>query len=536
VPSRRDFVKLAAALMASGCRRSASTPEAAGRVIGEPTAEKVGEEVIASGGNAIDGVVAAALVAGVVGVPGCGIGGYGGHMTIATAQGKVTSIDYNSMAPASFHERIFPVEKDGSAPGRVHLFGWLAVGVPGTLAGMQLALDRYGTRSFAESVAPAIRYARDGFEVSEGLAKAIAGAAEQFQADPASERLFFRNGRPLAAGEVYRNPDLASMLETLAREGSVESFYRGEIARRSAAEFRKHGGAVTEEDLAAYQAREVEPLVLKWRDYEIYTAPLTSGGATALEALRMIEAIGWREWDDPRRKEHALVECLRLAWHDRLTYFGDPAHVDVPLERLLSAEYAEECAARVKKAVEAGRPLELKTDYRAQEGTFHLSAVDRAGNMAAVTLTHGGGFGARVTVDGLGLLLGHGMSRFDPRPGKPNSPGSRKRPLHNMCPAIVLRDGKPVIAAGGRGGRRIPNAMFRVLLGYAGEDLSMEDAVAAARLHTEGGLELWLDAVWKPEQAEAFRKLGYDVRQGSVAVVTAVARDAATGRMSAALR
>ena len=536
--NRREILKLAGgSILASdiGCERSPAPDK--GHVIGEPAAEKVGEQVLASGGNAIDAIVAAALTAGVVAVPSCGIGGYGGHMTLATGQGRtVTSIDFNSTAPASFHDKAFPLAPDGAVRGRVNLHGWLAAGVPGTLAGMQLALDRYGTRSFAASVAPAIEFAREGFEVCEKLARAIGSAAEQLRFDPASQRLLFRNGQPLAAGDWYRNPELAAMLEVLAEADSVEPFYRGEIARRIAAASRSNGGAVTEADLAAHHAREVEPVALDWRGYSIRTAPLTAGGTTPVEALRILKALGWDGWADGRPKTHALLEALRIAWHDRLTCFGDPAQVDVPLERLLSDSYAEESAARARGAVEAGKPLPIETDYRPQDGTIHLSAVDGNGNMAALTLTHGAGFGARVTVDGLGLILGHGMSRFDPRPGQANSPGPGKRPLHNMCPTIVLRDGRAVLAVGGRGGRRIPNAVFLILLRYAGEDCSMEEAVGSPRLHTEGGLRVRLDSKWKPEHAAALQELGFETEEGAVAVASAVSYDPAARRSAATMR
>lgn len=543
--NRRQVLKLAGGSVLGcglGCRRSSAPEESgvtnadAGRVIGVPMADEVGEQVLASGGNAVDAIVAAALTAAVVAPQSCGIAGYGGHMTIATADGAtVTSIDFNSTAPASFHDRIFPLATDGSVRGRVNLHGWLAAGVPGTLAGMQLALESYGTRSFAGSIAPAIRFARDGFEVSEGLANSIRGAAGQLQSDPASQRLFFRDGRPLAAGDRYRNPELAEMLEVLAEADSVEPFYRGRIATRIAAAFAGNGGAVTEADLAAHHARQVQPVELEWRGYSIRTAPLTAGGTTPIEALGILKALEWNAWEDNRRKTHALLEALRIGWHDRLTYFGDPEQAGVPLQRLLSGAYAGESAERVRKAVEAGAPLPVETDYRSQDGTIHLSAVDGAGNMVALTMTHGAGFGARVTVGGLGLILGHGMSRFDPRPGRANSPGPGKRPLHNMCPTIVLRDGRPVMAVGGRGGRKIPNAVFQVLLRYTGEDLSMEEAVDSPRLHTEGGMNVTLDSKWNPDAVIALQELGYETAEGSVATVSAVSRDPATGRSAAVM-
>ncbi len=320
------------------------------------------------------------------------------------------------------------------------------------------------------------------------------------------------------------------MLATLAQRNSVDSFYRGDIARRIAAAFRAHGGIVTEDDLAAYRAREVEPLALTWRGCTIRTAPLTAGGLSVLQALGVLAAMRWETLDpDDPRTTHRRVEALRAVWHNRLRLLGDPAHGDVPIERLLSPDYAARLAARVERAVRDRRPLPGASDGRTAGGTIHISAADRAGMLVALTLTHGEYFGARVTVPGLGLILGHGMSRFDPQPGRPNSVGPGKRPLHNMCPTVVLRDGRPVLALGGRGGRRIPNAVFEVLAAYVGRQASLADAIAAPRLHTEGGLTVTLEPRWRDADADYLRQVGYNVTRGASAVVDAAAFDPASG-------
>jgi gamma-glutamyltranspeptidase/glutathione hydrolase len=505
-----------------------------GCVTGQPEAAKVGTEVLAAGGNAVDAIVAAALTAGVVAVPSCGIGGYGGHMVIATPDGKkVAAIDFNSAAPAAAREDMFPLNEKGQVKDNVPLYGWLAAGVPGTLAGMQLALDRYGTQTFAKLVQPAIKFARDGFEIRAGFANATRASRAQLLKDPGSARLLLDKGEPLQAGGTFRNPELADLLQTLAERKSLESFYRGDIGERIAAAFKKYGGLVTAADMANYRAREVEPLSLSWRGYTIRTAPLTAGGLTILQALAALKALSWdrRPADDPRTT-HALLEALRIAWDDRLKRLGDPEKAKVPAQRLLSEDYAREAAGRVEAAVKAGKPVPATTDGRTADGTIHLSAVDAKGMMVALTLTHGESFGARVTVDGLGLILGHGMSRFDPRPGHANSPGPGKRPLHNMCPTVVLRDGRPVLALGGRGGRKIPNAVFQVLAHYVGRDASLEAAVAAPRPHTEGDLNLLVEPKWPEAEVNYLKKIGYSVRNGASAVVDAVVFDpqAAEGR------
>jgi gamma-glutamyltranspeptidase/glutathione hydrolase len=539
---RRDFMKLSAAgALLAGCGgesvQQPSDSQRQGAVVGEPAAAEDGTAMLTAGGNVVDAIVTAALTAGVVAVPSCGIGGYGGHMTLAFADsGEVVSIDFNSIAPAALTENYFAPGPDGVVEGQVNQWGWLASGVPGTLAGMDLAIQKYGSKTFSDALRPAIRRAREGFPVEAGLARAIDGAKEQFLRDPGAAALFCPGGKPLAEGATYRNPDLASMLETLAAAGSAEPFYRGPIAERIAAQFQKNGGIATVEDFAALRAEVVEPLRMEWRGHELFTAPLTAGGATMFETLSILNALEFSSIDDAFARTHSWLEALRIAWKDRLDLFGDPRFTDVPMDRLLSPEYAQECASRVRKAVEEGKPLDLQIDWIEQVGTIHLSAADAAGNMAALTLTHGGGFGARVVVEGMGLALGHGVSRFDPRPGRANSPGPRKKPLHNMCPTIVRREGKPVLAVGARGGRRIPNSVLSVLLDFCRDGGSVEQAIAAPRLHVEGGLNASLDNAWDAETPEKLASIGYEVAQASVAVASAVGLDAASGEWRAAHR
>jgi gamma-glutamyltranspeptidase/glutathione hydrolase len=508
-----------------------------GLVAGQVTAAEVGTRILRDGGNAVDAAVAAALAAGVAAPAMCGIGGYGGHMVIALKGGKkVTAVDFNSAAPASARPDMFALDENGVVRGRVNDHGWLAAGVPGTLAGLELALERYGTRSFRELVAPAIQLAEEGFPVPDGLSRTIRTIAVQLRRDAASTRLLFKDGEPLQAGATFRNPDLAKMLEKLAGENSVASFYRGDIARRIAAEFQKHGGHVTAKDLAGYRAREVEPLGLDWRGFTIRTAPLTAGGLTMLQALSILKMLDWDKAPAGSMKTHAFVEALRVAWNDRLRLLGDPEKTNVPAGRLLSESYASETAARVKAATNARKPLPSSTVPRAQSGTVHLNSVDGEGNMVALTLTHGDSFGARVTVEGLGLTLGHGMSRFDVQPAHPNAAGPGKRPLNNMCPTIVLRGGEPVLALGAAGGRRIVNAVFNVLAQFAGLGASVEDSVAAPRIHTEGNLGLTVDATTPEADVEFLKRIGYGVTQGNVANTNAIFFHPESGAVRTAAR
>src|SRR4051794_1531347 len=293
---RRSFLAITAGTLGAATAGRAIGDEPArknaGLVVGFPEGAQAGNAVLADGGNAVDAIVAAALVAGVVAVTRCGIGGYGGHMAIGLPSGKVTCIDFNSEAPAAARADMFAVDAKGKVPGNANMHGWLAAGVPATLAGLQLALDKYGTRGLAGVIEPAIRHARDGFKAYWPYA----GAAGNLSRDPGSAKLFYPKGKLLEKGETYRNPDLAKMLETLAKNGSVEDFYRGEIARQIADAFKKNGGLVTTDDLAKYRPLELEPLKLDWNGYTIATAPLTAGGLTILQSIAALKALG-ADWE-----------------------------------------------------------------------------------------------------------------------------------------------------------------------------------------------------------------------------------------------
>jgi len=217
------------------------------------------------------------------------------------------------------------------------------------------------------------------------------------------------------------------------------------------------------------------------------------------------------------------VEALRYAWQDRLEYFGDPQKARVPLDRLLDPRMIVAAAGIIEQAVADNKPLPVRVSTRPDQGTINLSAADARGNLVALTLTHGGSFGAQVTVPGLGLILGHGMSRFDPHPHHPNAPGPHKRPLHNMCPTIVMNKDGRIFAVGARGGRRIPNAVAEVILQLVARGKTLPEALAAPRMHTEGTVALTVDRKWPVERIEELRQRGYTfTAPGAIATVSAV--------------
>lgn len=537
--NRRQFVLTAGGLATAGLfgtrtLRALDAKAVSGEVNGQPQAARAGKAILAEGGNAVDAMVAAALAAGVAALPSTGIGGYGGAMVISRPNGKVTAIDFNMAAPSSARPDMFALDEKGNVKDRANTYGWRAAGVPGVLAGLQLALDKFGSKTFDEVAGPAITYARDGFPLTKGIATAAKTAAARFGRDPGSAKLFLHGGAPPAERSIFKNPDLAVMLQTLANRGSVASFYKGDIADRIAEAFQKNGGEVTKADLASYRAFEVSPLTLEWNGYTLYTPPPGAGGLTYLEALSFLKALGWPGNASEPERTRSYLECLRAAWTDRFKYMGDPKQTDVPMKRLLSTEYAMQTAERVRRAVKAGKPIEASSDGRSATGTIHLNAIDSKGLSVALTFTHGNAFGAQVTVDGLGLVLGHGMSRFDPRPGQANSAGPGKRPLHNMCPTVVTRDSTPILAIGATGGRRIVSALARTVAGYVGERMPLAAAAAAPRIHCEGDLNIIADK--SLPTADDLRSEGYKITSGGVANLTALERNCATGELTAAAR
>ncbi|MEO6336798.1 MAG: gamma-glutamyltransferase [Verrucomicrobiota bacterium] len=522
--SRREMLNLTGKAVAVGMLGPAfcfagkeSSVNSFGAVVGEPVAAKIGEAILSDGGNAIDAAIATAFAAGITSPSKCGLGGYGGHAIIALANGKITAIDFNSAAPAKAREERFPLDEKGRVKGNLNYHGWLAAAVPGTPAGLQLALERYGTRSLRDVLAPTIRLCEECVSVpSETKTQAALDASRD---NPTPE-----SARSRAHVETRKNTKLAQLFKTLAERNSVESFYRGDIAQKIADAFQTNGGLVTVEDMAAYRAREMKPLKLDWNGLTIHTAPLTSPGLMMLEAMSILKSLGWAKLS-ARERLQAKLEALRIAWADRAQFFGDPEKVKVPVEKLLSSARAHEMKTKVQLAVKESRPVPLKIDSFDDEGTINISAVDRHGNMVAVTLTHGSGFGARVAVEEFGMVLGHGMWRFDPRPGRPNSPGPGKRAVNNMCPTVVTRGGKPVLAIGGAGGTRIPNSVFEVLINYVGLGASMDDAMKAPRLQTTGTLKLGMEKGHSSEDQEFLKKIGYKISTTPGAYVSAVCFD-----------
>ena len=513
----------------SWVRADLRPPSENGYVVGEPVVEGIGAKILADGGNAVDALITTALAGAITQPHQTGIGGYATHGMFAMDGGRrIAALDANSMAPAAFTKDIFKPDAQGRVPEAKNHHGWLSTGVPGVIAGLKLAMDEFGTMSFGEVLASAIRLAREGFQLPASLAGTMARMKPSFEKDAGTARLYLPGGAAPGAGSLFKNPELAEVLDTLAKANSIEPFYRGDIAQRIAEGFAKNGGLVTKEDLAAYRARLVKPLRLSWGEHTIHTPPLGCGGISVLQMLAILKALKWDTIPDGRERLVLRVEAMRLAWRDRLTLLGDPDFSEVPQAKLLSDDYAAECAEKIRAAVKAGQILEPDFKTSTQGGTLNFSACDKHGNIATLTLTHGDGFGAHVTVDGLGLTLGHGMSRFDPRPEHPNAPGPRKRPLHNMVPMLITKGSQPVVAIGGRGGRRIPNAMLEFLTQHVVRGRPFGEALASPRLHTEGGKLVEHQKAWPKPSIDALNKAGYTVKTGGSATLSGVALENGT--------
>lgn len=464
-------------------------------------ASRVGVEILQRGGNAVDAAVAVALALAVV-HPAAGNLGGGGFMLIRMADGRTTVIDYREMAPARAHRDLYVDEKGALIP-EASTVGHRAVAVPGTVAGLALALEKYGTMSWADVCRPAERLAREGVVLTHFEAESLKRASRLLSRFPESRRIFLRDGRYYEEGEVFRQPDLAETFRRLIEHGPRE-FYEGETARRIVAEMDAGGGLITLDDLKNYRAVEREPLRTTYRGYEIITVPPpSSGGVALIEMLHILEgfelrALGHNSAD----YVHLLVETMRRAFADRARFLGDPDFARIPVRGLTSRRYAEALRRTIdpKRATPSAALTGGDAFAYESEHTTHFTVVDAAGNVVANTYTLNGSYGSGVTVRGAGFLLNNEMDDFTSKPGAPNMFGllqseanqiaPRKRPLSAMTPTIVLKDGKPWLALGSPGGPTIINTVLQVLLNVIDFQMTLPQAIAVPRVHHQ----------WMPDQ------------------------------------
>ena len=496
----------------------------------DPYATKAAIDVLRRGGNAVDAAVAAAGVLGVVEPYSAGIGG-GGFMVIRRPGGQVVTIDGREFAPRAFTKRSL-LRRGTKRPlnfDRAVTSG-LGVGVPGTPDTWRVALRRYGTRSLAAMLRPGIRVAARGFRVDRTLRRQTLDNRERFALFPATARLYLPGGRPIRAGSVLRNPDMASTYRRMARLGTARGFYRGPVARDLIATVRDPAvrrraktpvppGLMRAGDLRAYRALSRPALRTRWRGLTVAgMAPPSSGGTTVLEALNVLEAFG-APATSTTQGLHRYLEASRRAFADRGAYLGDPRFVDVPVKCLLSQDFADArrdliAATAPDYVVPPGactgaKPARVST---AKEGpnTTHLTVADRRGTVVSYTFTIEQTGGSGMVVPGRGFLLNNELTDFDFEPGTPNEPGPRKRPRSSMSPTIVLRDGKPVLALGSPGGSTIITTVLQVLFNRFERGQALPQAVAAPRVTQQNAVTALAEPGFlRLPAAERLRRLGH---------------------------
>jgi gamma-glutamyltranspeptidase/glutathione hydrolase len=439
-------------------------------VTAQAYATRVGVEVLKKGGNAVDAAVAVGYALAVV-YPAAGNLGGGGFITLQLADGRTTFIDFRETAPLAATANMY-LGKDGNVVPELSTRGHLAVAVPGSVAGLEYARGKYGTRPRAELIAPAIKLAEGGYVLGPGDTEMFREATEDFRKDAPSAAIFLSNGRPLEDGATLVQRDLARTLRNISRRGTA-GFYQGETATALVAASKSGGGILTQADLDAYQVRELPPLECDYRGLRIVSAPPPSSGGLALcEMLNVLEGypladLGWGS----ARAVHFEIEAMRHAYVDRNNLLGDPAFVRNPFAELLDKDYAKGIRARIDPQ-RAGDSTQMRPGLAAKEGihTTHYSIADGAGNAIAVTYTLNDWFGARVTPKGTGVVLNDEMDDFTAKPGVPNMYGlvqgeankiePGKATVSSMTPTIVQRDGKPWMVVGTPGGSRIITAVI----------------------------------------------------------------------------
>jgi gamma-glutamyltranspeptidase/glutathione hydrolase len=531
----------------------------------EEPASRAGLEILQKGGNAVDAAVATAFALAVV-EPAAGNIAGGGFMLVRMADGRSAFLDYREVAPGKASRDMY-IKPDGKLDTQASVIGYRSVAVPGTVAGLELALKTHGTMKLSEVMVPAIRLAENGYPVSPKLARELQNERADLQRFSESGRIFLKAGALYKPGETFRQPELAATLKRIAKNGAAE-FYRGETARTLVREVAALGGLITMEDLAGYQPKVREVLHAKYaidgHNWEVLASPPpSSGGVAVIEALNMLKGVPLKGWEDPE-SVHLVAETMRRVFADRAAYLADPDFARVPVDGLTSACYAKELAATIdparasaSTAVRAGEPHVCgeEADVRApleislNDGphTTHFSVVDAAGNAVASTTTLNNSYGSHVA-SSAGFLLNDEMDDFTTQPGVPNAlfgliqseanaiaPGHR--PLSSMTPTILLRDGKLSFVTGSPGGPTIISAVMLTVINWMRLGMDAQAAVNAPRFHHQ-----WLpDRLLMEQQFPASLERGLNNmghatrRRGHIGLVNAIGIDSQTGeRLGAA--
>ncbi|HZT68591.1 MAG TPA: gamma-glutamyltransferase [Terriglobia bacterium] len=484
------------------------TPVAArhGMVVSsDPLATEAGVEILKAGGNAVDAAVAVGFALAVT-YPFAGNIGGGGFMMVRMTDRKPAMIDYREEAPGAASRDMY-LDKHGRVIPGASTVGALSVGVPGTVAGLALAEQRYGTLGLARVMEPAIRLAEQGFPVSYWLSRSLASHKELLSKFDASRRIYLRDGNLYQPGEIFRQPDLARTLQQIAQHGP-NAFYMGQVADEIVSTMAKYHGIISKSDLEDYRAKVREPLLGHFRGYGILAPPPPSSGGVAL--IEMLNILDPLDLGPPNSYQsiHLIAEAMRRAYADRAAYLGDTDFVSVPVAGLTSPKYAALLRNEILKSkpdapLRAGNPAPFEGT-----NTTHFSVVDGEGNAVSNTYTLNNGYGSGVTVEGAGFLLNDEMDDFTSKPDTPNMYGliqseansiaPHKRPLSSMTPVIVVQNNQVRLVAGSPGGGTIINTVLQVLLNVLAYNMDVLQAVNAPRFHDQ----------WKPDQI-TFEKWGF---------------------------
>ena len=507
-PKLRAAVTAVLALAAAGVSNAASVAPVAAEngmvVSAQHLASKVGVDVLKRGGNAVDAAVAVGYALAVV-YPAAGNLGGGGFMTIQLADGRKTFLDFREKAPLAATANMY-LDKDGNVIKGLSTKGHLAVGVPGSVSGMEYAREKYGTMKRGELLAPSIQLADKGFALEQGDIDLLGTATADFKEDPASAAIFLNKGEPYKVGEKLVQKDLAKTLREISAKGT-DGFYKGWVGNAIVASSQGGKGLITQADLDQYKTRELAPVECDYRGYRVVSAPPpSSGGVIICEMLNILEGYPLKDLGyHSAQAVHYQIEAMRHAYVDRNSYLGDPDFVKNPLDRLLDKGYAEKIRAVIDPK-KAGVSKDIKPGVAPHEGsnTTHYSIADKWGNAVSVTYTLNDWFGAKITAAKTGVLLNDEMDDFTSKVGVPNlyglvqgeankiEPG--KRPLSSMSPTIVSKDGKPVMVVGTPGGSRIITAVMLTMINAIDYGMNVQEAVDAPRFHQQ-----WLPDVTNVE-------------------------------------
>jgi len=487
-------------------------------------ASKVGVQVLKDGGNAVDAAVAVGYALAVV-YPTAGNLGGGGFMTIRFKDGKTTFLDFRERAPLTAKKDMY-LDEEGNPIAGASTDSYLAVGVPGSVAGFELAREKYGSKSREELIAPAIKLARFGFELKQGDIASLEEGNERLAQDPAAAKIFLPNERPLRVGERLIQEDLANSLQAIVNRG-VRAFYQGEIADLIVEASRVNGGILSKKDFTDYKVRELKPVECSYRGYQIVSSPPpSSGGLVICEILNVLEGyplaqMGYGSAEATR----LMVEAMRHAFVDRNSALGDPDFVKNPVEKLTSKEYAAEIRTRINPYRATESSTLTPPNFSESNETTHYSIIDKDGNAVAVTYTLNGSFGTAKVAEGTGILLNNEMDDFTVKVGVPNLYGliqgeanaiePRKTPLSSMSPTVVSKDGKPFMVIGSPGGSRIITITLEAIINVIDHGMNIQEAIDAPRVHHQ-----WLPDVvhiepraLSPDTQLILSSMGYHVSE-----------------------